>query len=53
MKIIIFERQFKSIVKKMSNNRVVCEECGWSWDLSDGGDDPYTCHKCGHTNEEN
>jgi hypothetical protein len=53
MKIIIFEKQFKSIVKKMSNNRVVCEECGWSWDLSDGGDDPYTCHKCFHTNEEN
>ena len=32
------------------NEKVVCQECGWSWDLSDGGDDPYTCHKCGHEN---
>ena len=23
-----------------------------SWDLSDGGDDPYLCHKCGHDNSE-
>lgn len=53
MKIIIFERQLKSIVNKMSGNKVVCDECGWSWNLSEGGKDPYTCHKCGHTNEEN
>ncbi len=26
--------------------------CGWSWDLKDGGDDPYICHKCGHDNEK-
>lgn len=25
---------------------VTCEDCGWSWKLSEGGDDPYTCHKC-------
>jgi len=29
---------------------VKCEKCGWEWDLEDGGDDPYTCHKCGHDN---
>ena len=43
-------------IKKRYNSedeKVVCQECGWSWDLSDGGDDPYTCHKCGHTNENN
>ena len=33
------------------DERIVCEKCEWSWDLSDGGNDPYTCHKCGHTNE--
>ena len=33
------------------DERIVCDECGWSWDLSDGGNDPYTCHKCGHENE--
>jgi hypothetical protein len=25
---------------------VTCDNCGWKWDLSAGGDDPYTCHKC-------
>ena len=31
--------------------KVHCSECGWEWDLSDGGKDPYTCHKCGHVNK--
>ena len=26
--------------------------CGWSWKLSDGGNDPYLCHKCGHDNSK-
>lgn len=34
-----------------SSEKVICSKCGWSWDLSDGGDDPYTCHKCGNVNE--
>jgi hypothetical protein len=29
---------------------VICDNCGWQWDLVTGGNDPYTCHKCGHTN---
>lgn len=29
---------------------IKCQNCGWSWKLSEGGDDPYTCHKCGETN---
>jgi DNA-directed RNA polymerase subunit RPC12/RpoP len=35
--------------KDMSSQsrRIVCDECGWSWDLEDGGEDPYLCHKCG------
>jgi DNA-directed RNA polymerase subunit RPC12/RpoP len=37
---------------KQNNKRIVCEKCGWSWDLSDGGDDPYTCHKCGNENHK-
>jgi PHP family Zn ribbon phosphoesterase len=28
--------------------KITCDECGWSWDLKDGGDDPYVCHKCGN-----
>jgi DNA-directed RNA polymerase subunit RPC12/RpoP len=34
--------------KDMSKfEKITCDECGWSWDLEDGGDDPYICHKCG------
>ena len=29
---------------------VNCGNCDWSWKLSDGGDDPYVCHKCGTDN---
>jgi hypothetical protein len=32
---------------------VHCENCGWEWKLADGGNDPFTCHKCGHNNIEN
>ena len=31
-------------------NEVICDNCGWSWDIKEGGDDVYTCHKCGHDN---
>jgi hypothetical protein len=37
--------------EKMEPKKVVCK-CGWKWDLKDGGDDPYVCHKCGHDNSE-
>ena len=30
----------------VDDGMVTCEDCGWSWKLSEGGDDPYTCHKC-------
>ena len=30
---------------------IVCN-CGWEWDLKDGGNDPYICHKCGHDNSK-
>jgi DNA-directed RNA polymerase subunit RPC12/RpoP len=33
------------------DKKIVCGSCGWSWDYSDGGNDPYVCHKCGHNNE--
>lgn len=32
---------------------VVCDNCGWSWELSDATGDKYTCHKCGHDNTPN
>lgn len=40
----------KFISEEVKNGKVHCESCGWSWKLSDGGEDPYTCHKCGFDN---
>jgi tRNA(Ile2) C34 agmatinyltransferase TiaS len=51
-KIHITEEQLKNIVELVTKTRVICDKCEWSWKLSDGGDDPYICHKCGHNNEE-
>ena len=28
--------------------KVKCKECDWEWELSDGGDKPYKCNKCGY-----
>ena len=29
---------------------IKCENCGWEWNMKDGGKDPYVCHKCGSDN---
>jgi len=31
---------------------ITCKNCGWQWNISDGGNDPYICHKCGYDNQE-
>jgi len=36
--------------KKEIMKKIVCDNCDWSWKLSEGGDDPYVCHKCGEDN---
>ena len=28
--------------------QVICDNCGHSWDIIDGGDDLYICHDCNH-----
>ena len=38
--------------KDLWENIIKCS-CGWSWDLKDGGNDPYICHKCGNMNQIN
>ena len=50
MKIIVRETQLTRIIEKVTKEKVICDECGWSWKLSEGGKDPYMCHKCGHDN---
>jgi hypothetical protein len=34
----------------VTDTKVICDNCGWSWDKKDGGDDLYICHKCGCDN---
>ncbi len=36
--------------EKVEGGKVICDKCDWKWDISDGGKDPYTCHKCGNDN---
>jgi hypothetical protein len=38
------------IKETVTDTEVICDNCGWHWKIEDGGDDLYTCHKCGHDN---
>ena len=38
--------------EKIEGSKVICDNCGWEWNISDGGNQPYTCHKCGTMNED-
>lgn len=40
----------RAIIEAVENGKVICDNCGWSWNISEGGDDTYSCHKCGHDN---
>ena len=33
------------------DDKIECDNCDWSWDIKDGGDDLYMCHECGHNNK--
>ena len=50
-KLHITETQLNRIIEILTKKKVICDNCGWSWKLSEGGDDPYICHKCWHNNE--
>jgi nicotinic acid mononucleotide adenylyltransferase/predicted nucleotidyltransferase len=39
-----------SINEAIIGDKIECDNCGWSWEMEDGGKDPYICHKCGHDN---
>jgi len=34
----------------LSDDKIVCQKCGWSWKIKDGGDDLYICHQCYNDN---
>jgi hypothetical protein len=32
------------------DDTIECKKCGWKWELSSGGENPYLCHKCDYDN---
>jgi hypothetical protein len=38
------------LFEEFSANSVTCDNCGWDWQLEDGGKDVFICHECGHDN---
>ena len=41
----------KKLNEAIVGEKIECDNCGWSWNIVDGGDDLYICHKCDHDNE--
>lgn len=35
-----------------ADDKIVCQKCGWSWKVKDGGDDLFVCHSCGFDNSK-
>jgi hypothetical protein len=35
----------------LTDDKIVCQNCRWSWKVKDGGDDLYVCHKCFYDNQ--
>ena len=40
----------KLTFEQIQGDSIVCDDCGWTWKIKDGGDDLFICHKCGHDN---
>ena len=40
----------KLVFEKIQGDSIICDNCGWTWKIEDGGDDLFICHKCGHDN---
>jgi DNA-directed RNA polymerase subunit RPC12/RpoP len=38
------------IKELVTDTEVICDDCGWKWDIAKGGNDLYVCHECGHDN---
>ena len=45
-----FRNWTDSLNEAIVGEKIECDNCDWSWDISSGGDDLYTCHKCWHDN---
>jgi phosphopantetheine adenylyltransferase len=45
-----FRNWTDTLTEGVLGDKIVCDNCGWSWKIKDGGDDLYICHKCDHDN---
>ena len=41
---------YNPLFEEVQGDSIVCDGCGWTWKIEDGGSDLYICHKCGHDN---
>jgi hypothetical protein len=49
--ILSTEEMYDSAVNEaIVGEKIECDKCSWSWNIVDGGDDLFICHKCGHDN---
>ena len=44
---------YNSLNETVTDTDIICDNCGWTWAIVDGGDDLYICHTCGHDNTPN
>ena len=47
-----FRNWTDSLNESIVGKKIECDNCGWNWNIVDGGDDLFTCHKCGYDNEK-
>jgi hypothetical protein len=47
---ILVASLIEHLTELVTNTEVICDNCGWKWSKTDGGDDLYICHKCGCDN---
>ena len=45
-----FRNWTDTLTEGVFEDRIECDNCGWSWKIKDGGKDLYVCHKCGTNN---
>ena len=41
---------YNPLFERVEGDSIVCDDCGWTWKIKDGGNDLYNCHKCGYDN---
>jgi len=41
---------YNKVKEAIVGKKIECDNCSWSWNIKDGGDDLFLCHKCYHDN---